>query len=81
MSQDKGGTTSADSQWVRGRGEAQRLHSRLGSLKTQVRTTVFLEIPQSPKPLRYVVINMTSFKAKVYKVVTQLYLDNPGAGT
>ena len=39
------------------------------------------EIPQSQKPLRYVVINMTSFKAKVYKVVTQLYLVNPGAGT
>lgn len=35
------------SQRVRGRGDVQRLHSRLGFLKTQVRTTVFLKILSS----------------------------------
>lgn len=44
MCQDKDGTMS---QRVRGRGDVQRLHSRLGFLKTQVRTTVFLKILSS----------------------------------
>ena len=44
MCQGKARTRSALSQLVRGRREVQRLHSKLGSLKTQVRTTVFLKI-------------------------------------